>query len=117
VYIALVVATVLLTAMLAMLAAMKLRKHDQVVAIIGGTVGVRIRAFPVLAGLELAGATGIVIGLWWQPLGITAAVGLVAYFIGAVIGHLRVGDTKNLTMPLPCLVLSVTVLVLQLLTV
>jgi hypothetical protein len=117
VYIALVIATVLLTAMLAMSASMKLRKHHQVVAIIGGTVGVPARAFPLLAGLELAGATGIVIGLRWQPLGIAAAVGLVSYFIGAVIGHLRVGDTKNLTMPLPPLVLSVAVLVLQLLTV
>lgn len=113
-YIALVIATVLLTAMLAMSASMKLRKHDQVVAIIGGTVGVPARAFPVLAGLELAGAAGIVVGLWLQPLGIAAAVGLVAYFIGALIGHLRVGDTKNLTMPLPPLVLSVAVLALQL---
>lgn len=116
-YIALVIATVLLTAMLAMSASMKLSKHEQVIAVIGGTVGVPAWAFPLLAGLELAGVAGIVVGLWLQPLGIAAAIGLVAYFIGAVIGHLRVGDTKNLTMPLPPLVLSVTVLVLQLLTV
>src|SRR4051812_37800273 len=116
-YIALVIATVLLTAMLVMSASMKLRKHDQVVAIIGGTVGVPARAFPVLAGLELGGAAGIVIGLWLQPLGIAAAVALVLYFIGALIGHLRVGDTKNLTMPLPLLALSAAVLVLQLITV
>jgi uncharacterized membrane protein YphA (DoxX/SURF4 family) len=102
--------------MLAMSASMKLRKHEQVVAVIGGTVGVPARAFPVLAGLELAGAAGILIGLWAQPLGIAAAVGLVLYFIGALTGHLRVGDTKNLTMPLPPLVLSIAVLALQLLT-
>jgi hypothetical protein len=40
----------------------------------------------------------------------------VAYFVGAVGGHLRVGDTKNLAMPLPPLVLAVAVLVLRLLT-
>jgi hypothetical protein len=115
-YVALVIATVLLTAMLAMSATMKIRKHDQVVAVIGGTVGVPARYFPVLASLELAGAAGIVVGLWLQPLGIAAAAGLVLYFVGALTGHLRVGDTKNLTMPLPPLVLSVAVLVLQLLT-
>jgi uncharacterized membrane protein YphA (DoxX/SURF4 family) len=115
-FIALIIVTVLLAAMLAMSASMKLRKHEQVVAVIGGTVGVPARAFPVLAGLELAGAAGILIGLWAQPLGIAAAVGLVLYFIGALTGHLRVGDTKNLTMPLPPLVLSIAVLALQLLT-
>jgi uncharacterized membrane protein YphA (DoxX/SURF4 family) len=116
-FIALIIVTVLLAAMLAMSASMKLRKHEQVVAVIGGTVGVPARAFPVLAGLELAGAAGILIGLWAQPLGIAAAVGLVLYFIGALTGHLRVGDTKNLTMPLTPLVLSIAVLALQLLTV
>jgi uncharacterized membrane protein YphA (DoxX/SURF4 family) len=116
-YVALVIATVLLTAMLVMSASMKLRKHDQVVAVIGDTVGVPARYFPVLASLELAGAAGIVIGLWLQPLGIAAAACLVVYLVGALTGHLRVGDTKNLTMPLPPLVLSITVLVLQLLTV
>jgi uncharacterized membrane protein YphA (DoxX/SURF4 family) len=94
VYIALVIATVLLTAMPAISASMKLRKHDQVVAIIGGTVGVPARALPVLAGLELAGAAGILIGLWRQPLGIAAAVGLVAYVIGVVIGHPRRGHEE-----------------------
>jgi hypothetical protein len=97
-------------------ASMKLRRHERAVAIIGGTVGVPLRFFPVLAFLELAGAAGILIGLWLEPLGIAAAAGLVAYFIGAVTGHLRVGDTKNLTMPLPPLVLSVAVLVLRLVT-
>jgi uncharacterized membrane protein YphA (DoxX/SURF4 family) len=115
-FIALIIVTVLLAAMLAMSASMKLRKHEQVVAVIGGTVGVPARAFPVLATLELAGAAGILIGLRAQPLGIAAAAGLVLYFIGALTGHLRVGDTKNLTMPLPPLVLSIAVLTLQLIT-
>jgi uncharacterized membrane protein YphA (DoxX/SURF4 family) len=115
-FIALVIATVLLAAMCASSASMKLRNNEQAVAIIGGTVGDPLRFFPVLAFLELAGAAGILIGLWLEPLGIAAAVGLVAYSVDALAGHLRVRDTKNLAMPLPPLALSVAVLVLRLVT-
>jgi Luciferase-like monooxygenase/DoxX-like family len=66
--------------------------------------------------IEIAGAAGIVLGLWVAPLGIAAAVGLVAYFVGAVAGHLRVRDLKNVAMPLPPLVLAIAVLVLRLTT-
>jgi uncharacterized membrane protein YphA (DoxX/SURF4 family) len=116
VFIALVIVTVLLAVICLNSAAMKLRKNEQVLATIHGTVGVPLRHLPVLAGLEIAGAVGILIGLWLEPLGIAAAIGLVAYFLGAVIGHLRVRDTKNLAMPLPPLVLAIAVLVLRLLT-
>ena len=115
-FIALVIVTVLLALLAINSAVMKLRKNEQVVSVIGGTVGVPERYFPVLAALEIAGALGIVAGLWIEPLGIAAATGLTAYFIGAVIGHLRVGDTKGLGMPLPPLVLSVAVLVLRVVT-
>ncbi len=115
-FIALAIGAVLLAAMCVSSASMKPRHHEQAVAIIGGTVGVPLRFFPVLASLELAGAAGILIGLWLEPLGIAAAAGLVAYLIGAVTGHLRVGNTKNLTMPLPPLVLSIAVLVFRLVT-
>ena len=114
--IALVITAVLLAAMLAMSASLKLRQNEQAVAVIGGTVGVPLRFFPVLAALELAGAAGILIGLWLAPLGVVAAAGLVVYFVGAVVGHLRVGDTAGLTMPLPPLVLAIAVLALRLAT-
>ena len=116
-FIALVVLTVLLAAISLNSAVMKLRKNEQVLASIHGTVGVPIRQLPVLAGLEIAGAAGILIGLWLEPLGIAAAIGLVAYFLGAMIGHLRVGDTKGVAMPVLPLVLSIAVLVLRLMTV
>lgn len=115
-FIALAITTAVLALICLNSAVMKLRKHEQVVAIIGDTVGVPGRYFPVLAALEIAGAIGIVAGLWLEPLGIAAAAGLVAYFVGAVIGHLRVRDTKHLAMPLPPLVLSIAVLVLRILT-
>jgi hypothetical protein len=116
VFIALVITTVLLALISLNSAVMKLRENEQVVAIIGGTVGVPARYFPVLAALEIAGAVGIVAGLWVAPLGVAAAIGLVLYFLGAVAGHLRVRDMKNVVMPLPPLVLAVAVLVLRLAT-
>jgi hypothetical protein len=116
VFIALVITTALLALLAVNSAVMKLRKNEQVVAVIGDTVGVPARYFPVLTALEIAGAAGIVAGLWVEPLGIAAAAGLTAYFIGAVGGHLRVGDTKGLAMPLVPLVLSIAVLVLRIVT-
>lgn len=58
---------------------------------------------PRLALVEIAAALGLLIGVFWRPLGIAAAVGLVAYFIGALITHLRAKDTKG--MPLPAVIL------------
>lgn len=115
-FIALAIVTALLALVALNSAVMKLRKNEQVVDVIHGTVGVPLRYLPVLAALEIAGALGIVAGLWVEPLGIAAAAGLTAYFVGAVIGHLRAGDTKGLAMPLVPLVLSVAVLVLRIVT-
>jgi hypothetical protein len=115
-FIALVVAALLLAVMCASSASLKLRRDERAVAAIGGTVGVPLRMFPVLAALELAGAAGILIGLWFEPLGVAAAAGLVIYFVCAVIGHLRVGDTKGLTMPVLPLVLAIAVLALRIAT-
>ena len=116
-FIALVVVTVLLAVICLNSAAMKLRQAEAVVAVIHGTVGVPKKYLPVLAALEIAGAVGILIGLWLEPLGVAAAIGLVAYFLGALIGHLRVGDTKGAAAPVVPLLLSIAVLVLRLLTV
>ncbi|GAA3826511.1 DoxX family protein [Streptomyces phyllanthi] len=41
---------------------------------------------------EAAAAVGLVIGLFWQPLGIAAATGLVITMIGAVGFHAKAGD-------------------------
>ena len=113
---ALVFAAALLAGICVMSASLKLARNEQVVSSIHGTVGVPLRQLPVLAALELAGAAGILIGLWLEPLGVAAAVGLVAYFAGAVVGHLRVGDVKGVASPLQPLVLGIAVLVLRLLT-
>ena len=41
---------------------------------------------------EVAAAVGLVIGLFWPPLGIAAAIGFAALLIGAVGYHAKAGD-------------------------
>ncbi|MFF2124052.1 DoxX family protein [Streptomyces olivochromogenes] len=47
------------------------------------TVGLPFGMLPFLGMAQIAGAGGLIIGLWWGPLGIAAALGLTLYFIGA----------------------------------
>lgn len=76
------------------------------------TVGFPEDKLWLLASAEIAGAAGIVVGLFWWPIGIAAAIGVVLYFVGAVGAHLRVKD-KNITAPLAVLLVAVAVLVLR----
>ncbi|MBF9130793.1 DoxX family protein [Plantactinospora sp. S1510] len=71
--------------------------------------------FPPLAALEIAGAVGLVAGIWLAPLGVAAAIGVILYFVGAVVAHLRAGDAKGVSAPLPLLLAAVAALVLRLL--
>lgn len=86
-------------------------------AVIGPVTGVGVPAgrIPLLAALEIAGAVGLLVGLAWPPLGIAAAVGVVLYFLGAVIAHLRVRD-GGYGPAAGLLVFSVVVLVLRTIT-
>src|SRR5262245_2721624 len=76
-------------------------------------VGVPERRLNLLALILIAGAAGLVIGLWWRPLGVAAAVGLVIYFALAVAAHVRHRDLKPLPTPSVFLVLSVAALALN----
>ncbi|GAA3169065.1 DoxX family protein [Nonomuraea salmonea] len=42
--------------------------------------------------LEIAGALGLAVGLWFKPLAVAAAAGLTLLLIGAVGFHLRARD-------------------------
>ncbi|MGW8380646.1 DoxX family protein [Streptomyces sp. ODS28] len=68
-------------------------------------LGYSVSAFQAIGALEVAAAAGLVIGLFWTPLGIAAAAGLVLLLGGAVFSHRRVGDGPKLF--LPALVLAV----------
>ncbi len=42
--------------------------------------------------LKAAGAMGLLAGIFWPLIGTAAAAGLVMFFIGAIITHLRAHD-------------------------
>lgn len=60
-----------------------------------------------------AGALGLLTGFVIPPIGLAAAAGLVLYFIGAVIAHLRVGD-RHYSAVLPALTLVTVTLAVTL---
>lgn len=78
-------------------------------------VGVPRSWLPFLATVKLAGAGGLVVGLVAvPPLGVAAAVGLVAFYVGAVAAHLRARVLYNLAFPGLYLALATASLVLAL---
>ena len=107
------VVSLLLAALLALTAARKLSHREAVVATYR-RVGVPEERLNLLATLLLAGAAGLVAGLWWSPVGVAAAAALVGYFLLAIVAHLRAADAANAPMPALYLALSVVALVLHL---
>jgi uncharacterized membrane protein YphA (DoxX/SURF4 family) len=75
------------------------------------TVGFPADKLWLLATAEIAGALGIVVGLFWWPIGVAAAIGVILYFIGAIGSHIRVKD--NFVSALVVLLVAVAVLVLR----
>jgi uncharacterized membrane protein YphA (DoxX/SURF4 family) len=41
---------------------------------------------------EVAAAAGLIIGIWWRPLGIAAAIGMAVLLISASGFHAKAGD-------------------------
>ncbi len=79
-------------------------------------VGVPRSWLPTLAVLKLAGAGGLFVGLLGlRHIGIAAAVGLVLYFVGAVVVHIRARVFSNIAFPGCYLLLSALSLVLSVL--
>jgi hypothetical protein len=114
-FIAAVVVSVVLAFALTGSAYLKLVKDPKIIKSIVETVGVPEDRLWMLAVLELAGAGGLLIGLAWAPLGIAAAIGVILYFIGALIGHVRVRDTGagSITPPAVLLLIAVAALLLR----
>jgi uncharacterized membrane protein YphA (DoxX/SURF4 family) len=110
------VVTGLFALMTAFSGLMKIRRDPNVVKVIHETVGVPLKYVPVLAACEIAGALGLVIGVWSPPLGVAAGIGLAMYFIGAVVSHLRVRDLGGIGPAAFMLGLSVAVVALRIVT-
>jgi len=108
--------TILLAAMVLWSGVAKVRRDPNVTRVIHEIVGVPLRYFPLLAACEFAGALGMVLGILWPPLGMAAGIGLVLYFLGAAISHLRVSDVKGVGPAAFMLVLAAAALALRILT-
>ena len=109
------VAAAVTALMLGMSAWMKVVRHPRTVEVIGDVVGVPLRALPVLATLEIAGAVGLLVGIGVRELGIAAGVALVLYFVVAISSHIRVRDfvADHLFPAVLMLTVSVATLVLR----
>ncbi len=55
--------------------------------------------YRLIGAAELAAAAGILAGLWWHPLGIAAAAGMLLLLTGALITHRRTGDSGKEMVP------------------
>ena len=67
--------------------------------------------YPWLAAAEAAGAVGLLAGIWTRPLGIAAAIGVVLYFVGAIVAHVLQRDTAGVKNPAPLLAVALAVTV------
>jgi uncharacterized membrane protein YphA (DoxX/SURF4 family) len=112
-YLATVIVSVVLALVLAASATAKLRKDPKLVEGFGA-LGVPASRLWQLAVLELLGAGGLVIGLFWWPLGVAAAIGVILYFVGAVGTHVRYQDWKGMPPAAGILLVAVVALVLRL---
>ncbi|MGH8824232.1 MAG: DoxX family protein [Jiangellaceae bacterium] len=105
----------LLAALLAYSAVRKLT-HDAQVVRTYTRVGVPEDKLDYLAGILLAGVAGLVLGFFWSPIGVAAAIGLIVYFSLAVVAHVRAGDAEHLPTPIVLVVLASASLILRLAT-
>ena len=115
-FIAYVVIAVLLSLMLLMSARGDIIRDPKIIEPLKA-IGVRDSWFLPLGLVKIAGALGLLAGIVYRPLGIAAAIGVVLYFLGAVITHLRAGDKKGVGIPAAIMLVAAAPLVLGLATV
>jgi uncharacterized membrane protein YphA (DoxX/SURF4 family) len=58
-------------------------------------LGIPWPRYRLIGAAELAAAAGILIGLWWHPLGLAAAAGMALLLLGALITHRRAADDRK----------------------
>ncbi len=82
-----------------------------------GHFGIPWPSYRLIGVAELAAAAGILIGLWWHPLGLAAAAGMALLLLGAVITHRRAADGgKEMTPALLALAITIAYLAIALIS-
>jgi hypothetical protein len=96
--IAKVVVTALLAAMLGFAGLIKVIGVAQSLTI-RDHLGVKPVQWRMIGALELAAVAGVVVGLWWPPIGVAAAIGSALLLLGAIAFHARASDSAADTAP------------------
>ena len=73
-------------------AAAKLTGHPRMRAS-AAHFGIAWQRYRLIGVAELAAAAGVLVGLVWPPVGLLAAVGLAVLLVGAILTHVRSGDS------------------------
>jgi hypothetical protein len=93
-----VIVTALLASLFAFGSLIKLFGVRQSLAI-RDHLGVKPVQWRVIGLLELAGVSGVLVGLVWAPIGVAAAIGLALLVSGAIVFHVRASDSVADTAP------------------
>jgi uncharacterized membrane protein YphA (DoxX/SURF4 family) len=70
--------------------------------------GIAWPAYRLIGAAEAAAAAGVLVGLWWHPLGVAAAAGMILLLAGALLTHRRSGDAATAAIP-ALLALAITI--------
>jgi hypothetical protein len=111
-YIAAVAVSFLLASLVAFAGVRKLTHRPEVVEEYA-RAGVPEDKLNYLALTLLAGATGLIAGALWAPIGLAAAAALVAYFAVAIGFHIRARDAEHVSTPAAMAVLAAAALALR----
>ena len=77
--------------------------------------GISWPSYRLIGAAELAAVAGILIGLWWHPLGVAAAAGMALLLLGAIITHRKAADSaKEMAPALLALLLTLAYLAIGL---
>jgi hypothetical protein len=108
------VVAVVLASMMVFSASTKLTLNPGAVRVIHDVVGVPLCFFAALAACEIAGAMGLVVGIFRPKVGVAAATGLVLYLVCAMVAHFLVRDWTGLQAPVLPFLLASAALTLRL---
>lgn len=86
--------------------------HFKQVLVNMAKAGVSESWITTLGFLKAAGALGLLVGIGVPPIGIAAAIGLVVFFVGAIVTHLWARD-YSFGLAVVFLLLAVAALVLR----
>jgi DoxX-like family len=93
-----IVVSLLLAAVCLIPAAAKLAGHPRM-RHAATHFGIAWPGYRLIGVAELAAAAGVLIGLFWRPLGLLAAAGIILLLVGALVTHRRAHDSVREALP------------------